>query len=124
MEACSEHFAQNEHFLIYGDPAYPRSHFIQKPFSTRTLSDEQAEFNRRMSRVRQAVEWGFGIVTSKWPYVDYKKRNKLLMSPVAKTYLCAMILCNFHCCLYENQVSQFFNLEPPSLTNYLSGEYL
>ncbi|KAL3235902.1 hypothetical protein MRX96_022331 [Rhipicephalus microplus] len=53
----------------------------------------QAHFNKCMSTVRQAVEWGFGKVAADFAFVDFHKNL--------------------------NQVSMYFGLEPPSLSGYL-----
>ncbi|KAH7978630.1 hypothetical protein HPB49_006224 [Dermacentor silvarum] len=49
-------------FVVYGDPAYPLLSLLYKPFEDTTLQPYEAFFSRGMSRVRQAVECGFGKV--------------------------------------------------------------
>lgn len=44
-------------YIIYGDPAYPMSELILKPFCSRVLTAEQIIFSKAISSVRQAVEW-------------------------------------------------------------------
>lgn len=46
-------------FVIYGDPAYPLKPLLMKPYGGSSLTTTQLAFNNSMSRVRQAVEWGF-----------------------------------------------------------------
>ncbi|XP_064468692.1 uncharacterized protein LOC135382956 [Ornithodoros turicata] len=53
-----EEFMGDRSYVLYGDPAYPLKPLLQRPFSTTRISPEQAMFNKRMSSVRQAVEWG------------------------------------------------------------------
>ncbi|KAE8967973.1 hypothetical protein PR002_g27893 [Phytophthora rubi] len=48
--------------VIYGDPAYGTADYLCYPFPLATPGSVQAEFNARMSNVREAVEWGFGRV--------------------------------------------------------------
>jgi hypothetical protein len=48
--------------VIYGDPAYGTTDYLCCPFPLATPGSVQAEFNARMSSVREAVEWGFGRV--------------------------------------------------------------
>lgn len=60
-------------YCLYGDPAYSLSLYFLSPFKGARLVGGQQEWNRRMSRVRQAVEWGFGNVVTKWAFVDFKK---------------------------------------------------
>ena len=56
------------------------------PFKAPNLTNAQRQFNRDMSSVRVAVEWGFGKVTYTVKFVDFKKNLKLLLSPVGKIY--------------------------------------
>jgi hypothetical protein len=48
--------------VIYRDPAYGTSDILCCSFPLATSGSVQAEFNARMSSVREAVEWGFGRV--------------------------------------------------------------
>jgi hypothetical protein len=41
-------------------------------------------FNWEMSRVRQAVEWGFGGIVNHWGFIDFKKNLKVLGQQLAK----------------------------------------
>ena len=45
---------------------------------------------------------------------------KVLMVPTSKMYVVAVALTNMHNCLYPNQTSQYFDMEPPSLEEYLA----
>ncbi|KAH7978494.1 hypothetical protein HPB49_005736 [Dermacentor silvarum] len=64
-------------FVIYGDPAYPLLPLLYKPFGGTTLQPYEAFFNKGMSRVRQAVEWGFGKVATEFAFVDFHKNKKM-----------------------------------------------
>jgi hypothetical protein len=48
---------------------------------------------------------------------------RVFLVPTSKMYLTGAFLCNVHNCLYPNHISQYFDLEPPSLEEYvqLSG---
>ncbi|CAN7939657.1 unnamed protein product, partial [Ixodes hexagonus] len=67
-------------YYLYGDPAYPLHPLIQKPFMGATLSALQVAFNKKMSSVRQTVEWGFGNVANLFTFVDFKKNQKACCS--------------------------------------------
>lgn len=105
---------------IYGDPAYGTSKYILSGFKDATLSAEQQEFNKLMSRVRQSVEWNFKVMKSLWAFITYKNLSKIRLSPVAKIVCVAMLLTNCHCC-HEggNQISKYFEIDPPTLEEYL-----
>lgn len=110
-----------EPYVIYGDPAYGITQNIIAPFRQAHLTDDEQEFNTRMSRVRTCVEWGFGKICQNFAYLDFKKNLKILLQPVGKYYLVACILINCHTCLYGSQTTTYFSLEPPPLETYLSN---
>ncbi|CAN7946698.1 unnamed protein product, partial [Ixodes hexagonus] len=68
-----EKLCQGHKFVIYGDPAYPLRPLLLKPYGGSSLRPHEAHFNRVMSTVRQAVEWGFGKVAGDFAFVDYHK---------------------------------------------------
>ncbi|KAL1483721.1 hypothetical protein MTO96_032995 [Rhipicephalus appendiculatus] len=68
-------------YCIYGDPAYPLRPLLIRPYGGATLTDteEQQLFNEGMSTVRQAVEWGFGKVIAEFAFLDFEKKQKILL---------------------------------------------
>lgn len=108
-----------EPYVLYGDPAYGIRTHILAPFRGAQLTNDQQQFNTRMSKVRSSVEWGFGKITQNFAYLDFKKNLKVLLQPVAKYYIVGVVLINCHTCLYGSLTSVYFNLEPPSLESYL-----
>ena len=106
-------------YALYGDTAYPLRRYLISPFRGANLRAEE-EFNTRMSSVRECVEWEFGKMLKIFAFLDFRKNLKVLLSPVAKYYLVGGLLNNCHTCLYGNQTSKFFQLEPPSLEDYLA----
>jgi hypothetical protein len=109
-------------FSECGDPAYPLSdgHIIA-PYRGGVISRNQMIFNKRMSSVRICVEWVFGKVLSLFAYHDFKKNQKLYLQPVGKYYAIAVLLTNCHTCMYGSETSSFFNIQPPSLQDYIMG---
>ena len=77
-------------------------------------------FNTSMSVVRNSVEWIFGDIVNYFRFLDYKKNLKIELSSVGKYYVVSAILRNAMTCLYHNQTSSFFDIEPPSLQEYFS----
>ena len=75
-------------------------------------------FNASMSACRISVEWLFGDVINYFKFLDYKKNLKIGMSSVGKMYVVCAILRNALTCLYGNQTSEYFQLEPPTLEEY------
>ena len=105
-------------FVLYGDPAYGLTQNIGAQLTAR-----QAQFNKRMSKVRISVEWGFGKISQLFAFLDFKKNLKVLLQPVGKYYLVGSILINCHTCLYGSVTSTHFNVMPPTLENYLNNTY-
>jgi nuclease HARBI1 len=104
---------------LYGDPAYPLTSYILSPYKGSQVNNDEAEFNRRMSSVRECVEWGFGKIVSLFAFVDFKKNQKIFLQPIGRMYVVAALLTNCHTCIYGSQTSMFFNCPPPTLENYL-----
>ena len=103
---------------IYGDPAYPLSVHLQAPFLTPNLTADQRAYNKEMSKVRVSVEWLFGNVKNYFKYIDYHKMLKIGLSAVGKQFIVCGLLQNAHACLYGNIVSDFFDLQPPTIEEY------
>ena len=68
--------------------------------------------------MRVSVEWLFGDVVNSFKFLDYKKNLKIGLSSVGKMYIVCALLRNAITCLYGNQTSEFFDLEPPTLEEY------
>ncbi|XP_065292311.1 uncharacterized protein [Dermacentor albipictus] len=114
-----EKVAQGHEYVIYGDPAYPLRPLLLKPFGGASLQPYEAHFNKRMSTVRQAVEWGFGKVAADFAFVDFHKNQKMTLQRVGRMYKVATLLSNCRTCMYGSQVSRYFGIAPPSFREYL-----
>ncbi|XP_023015958.2 uncharacterized protein [Leptinotarsa decemlineata] len=112
-------FPNGENFVLYGDLAYGIRDLLICPYGNQHLTPQQQEFNRSMSAVRQAVEWGFQKVTTEFAFLDFKKNQKLLVQDIEQLYKVAVLLTNCHTSLYGSQTSQYFNVVPPNLEEYL-----
>ncbi|KAF4028889.1 DDE superfamily endonuclease [Phytophthora infestans] len=106
--------------FLYGDPAYGARKYIVSGYKGNSVSADESDVNSEMSRLRESVEWNFKCMKTLWSYVDYNKQQKVRLSPVGKFVKAAMLLTNCHNCYYGgNQISQYFDLPPPSLQDYL-----
>ena len=103
---------------LYGDLAYPLRVHLQTPFHHRPLTPLMEEYNKSMSEVRVAVEWLFGDIISSFKFMDFKKNLKIGLSSVGKMYVICALLRNAKTCLYGNETSDFFELDPPNLEDY------
>nr|CAI5869203.1 unnamed protein product [Callosobruchus analis] len=109
------------HYVIYGDLAYGIRELLLCPYPGRGMNEEQHNFNASMCVVREAVEWSFNKIISEFAFLDFKKNQKLLLQEVETMYKTATILTNCHTCLYGNQTSTFFNIDPISINQYLNS---
>ena len=76
------------------------------------------DFNKSMSTVRESVEWLFNDIATYFKFIDFKKNLKTGLSSVGKMYVVCALLRNALTCLYGNQTSTFFELDPPCLQEY------
>ena len=103
---------------VYGDPAYPLRVHLQAPFRHGVLIAQMEAYNASMSAVRSSVEWLFGDIVNCFKSLDFKKNLKIGLHSVGKMYIVSALLQNAHTCLYGNQTSTFFDLDPPTLEEY------
>ena len=75
-------------------------------------------FTYTLSEVRVSVEWLFGDIINSFKFLDYKKNLKIGLSSVGKMYIVCALLRNAITCLYGNQTSEFFDLQPLTLEEY------
>lgn len=113
-----------EQYFIFGDSAYQGAHAphlitgIPRRFQ---LTRQANRFNRRMNQIRVMVEWWFGRMKSMWKGIDYHKKLTVGQSPVGLHILAAGLLTNFRTCLDgRNQISDYFMLHPPPITDYIA----
>ncbi len=62
-------------FVIMGDEAFPQKSTLLKPYSWRSITDEdtmQHVFNYRLLRACMTVECAFGIMTQRFKYLSHK----------------------------------------------------
>jgi hypothetical protein len=111
-------------YCLYADKGY----FMQiagciivpfKRSAGHVLSVEEEEFNSIMARFRIAVEWCFLKIVQQFGFLDLHKQMKIFNSPVGPYYRAATLFTNFHTCLYGSQTSRYFNVQPPTLEDYL-----
>ena len=83
--------AAGGNYYLYGDPAYPLNQYLLRGFKGPMTAQQQA-FSTAMSSVRESVEWGYAIIVSLFPFLDFKKRMKMLQMPVGLLYPAGAIL--------------------------------
>lgn len=103
---------------LYGDPAYPHRVHLQSPYRNAQITPQMQDFNKSMSSVRVSVEWLFGDIANYFRFMDFKKNLKIGLSSIGKFYLVSALFRNVLTCMYQNQTSKFFGVEPPTLHEY------
>ena len=100
-------------FALYGDTAYTQSTYLLGGFRYAQPGSNEAQWNTKMSRVREAVEWLFKENVTQWAFLDFKNRMKILKFPVAKYYMVAAFLTNLRTCCYGSQTGIYFGCPEP-----------
>ena len=62
--------ANNHHIIysLYGDPAYPQSHYLFGGYRNPRAGFPQVQWNTKMSKVREVVELGFANILANWAF--------------------------------------------------------
>lgn len=120
LDDLEKHFRVNgQVYSLYGDPAYPLTAFLLKPVLNPNA--EEDEFNSRMSRVRESVEWGFGKTLNLFQALDFSRQQMVYKTKPGTEYKVATFLANCHTRLTgSSQIADYFGLRPPTLEEYLS----
>jgi hypothetical protein len=124
LSRLSNHFDEvspEKDYAIYGDEAYSLSKHVIPPFNKTTMDDVEKESNVSMSKVRVAVEMEFGKTAMYFSGSKWKYGNRILQTKPALKYILAIIFKNIHTCLHGSSVSKMFQLDPPTLEEYITG---
>ncbi|CAH3172856.1 unnamed protein product [Porites lobata] len=108
---------------LYGDPAYSLRPHLMAPYRTGEVpvfTADMEAFNSAMSSARASVEWLFGDISNSFKFLDFKKNLKLGLSAVGKQYIVSALFRNILTCLYGNTTSTHFQLDPPTVQDYLA----
>ena len=109
---------------VNGDPAaYPLRPHLIAPYrigEVPVFTADMEPFNAAMSSVRASVEWLFGDISNSFRFLDFKKNLKLGLSAIGKQYIVLVLFRNILTCLYSNTTSTHFQLDPPTVQDYLA----
>ena len=113
------HFPRADNLCAYiGDPAYPVRVHLQSPYKGNRLMPAMEAFNESMSKVRTSVEWVFGDIVRSFKFMDFKNNLKMGLSQIGKMYLVCALIQNAITCMYGNQTSNYFDLNPPTVHEF------
>ncbi len=91
-----------------------------KKLPGRELRRDRQAFNATYSPMITCVEWGYDKVVRHWAYVDFKKQMRMEMVRMEAMWHGAFWLTNVVTCVRGgNQISEYFELPPPTLEEYL-----
>ena len=114
----------NRRAVCYGDSAYDESTHLARSRRGMALSQALQDVDRSMRAPRMTVEQSFNKVVQLFAFMDYSKKLQLWRIPVAQLWAVADFFSNCHTCLYQSQVCSYFDVEPPSLNEYLRNAHL
>ena len=101
------------------DPAYSITCNILAAFRGVNLTMNRIQQKDKQSQSEHGMElWKY---LPEFCLLRFKKNLKLQVQPAGKYYLVAAILINCRTCLYRSKRSSCFELEPPTLTTYMSN---
>ena len=100
---------QSPVFSLYGDPAYPQSQRLFGGFRHPQPGSPEAQWNTKMSKVRECVEWLYKEIIQQWAFLDFRSSMKIFLSPVGQYYTVGAFLTNIRCCCYGSQTSEYFD---------------
>ena len=125
---CARLGIANPSYCVYGDPAYPLSDVVSAPWKG-LLNAEREAFNADMSSSRVTVEWGFGVIVTNWPWIDFRQQMKILESNVQAHVSNAVLFTNLLSICNDNSCVAYFkcNIDSngnPVKYNLTLDEYL
>ncbi len=116
-------FRGHDLLYLYGDSAYRATYGVLGSWRGHaSLSMEQRNFNKCMSKVRISVEQGFGLTQKQWSHNSWATTQQIDLQSVAAYYIVGVLLINCYTCMKANQIGDQFLISSSSLHNYLSRE--
>ena len=105
---------------MYRDLSYPLRVEFERPFVNPAAGStpEQINYKKSMDEVQTLIEYGFRDILSFSDFVDFKKKLRMGLSSVAKMYITCALLKNPHTCFYGPSISNYFEINPPSIIQY------
>lgn len=121
LEALQYPHTNTFEYYVFGDKGYENVGNVLSSFRGNTLTMNERAFNLNMSKLRICVEWAFQKVKILFKILGKLDTQRLQLSPVAAHMRVAVFLANCHTCFYQSQTSSYFDCDPPSIQEYLSG---
>ena len=105
--------------ICYGDPAYSEAGHLKRKHKGAARSKYQKHVDASMQVARGAVEDGFKEHASLFSLMDYRKKSKLIVSPIKDQLIAQAFFLNIRTCYVGSQVNSTFAPDPPCAEDYL-----
>jgi hypothetical protein len=104
------------------DKAFATENFIAAlPKENMTAYFEySSEQFKAISGLRTNIEWAFGEVFEKFPYLQIKMKQRIYQTSPASVYLVAVLMANCLKCFRGSKATTFYGLKPLTVEEYLS----
>jgi hypothetical protein len=113
--------AQQVQYWLYTDKGFDSdTHVRAAHHGPGYVSPQQHLYNAIMTPERVSIEWGFGRIKARCPYITRIDLLKLRLVDVAKYIRVAVLLTNADVCMNGSQTSLYFECFPPTLTQYFA----
>lgn len=108
-------------FIVYTDKGYFfNTHVRCAAHGPGEVTELQRQHNEIMSMYRVGVEWGFGRVKARVPYLSQSRLLKLRAYDVGMRVKVGFILTNIHTCMHGSQSGLYFGCAAPTVEQYLN----
>jgi hypothetical protein len=88
-------------------------------FNNMINSDAEEISNQRWSPMRVCNENVISLINNKWKLLDYRKVAMVRRQPLGLYYKLGALLTNCLTCLDQNQIGEYYNIDAPTLEQYL-----
>lgn len=121
LDRSAGSFDPDSSCFMFGDSGFTATDATAVYFRTAEVENDatgaKKAFNQAMKPARVSVEHGFGRLFINWKILESGLRlHDGILGMIADA---AMILHNCHACLYPNQISSTFGVQPPTVQDYL-----
>ena len=121
IAACQAHLTPNQQIKGYTDRGYDDDTHVRTAYhGPAPVTAEMAHVNHLLSPERVFEETLFGKMVARNPYLEAEHLQRMQMTPVLMFYRFAALLTNLHTCLHGNLSALHYQVQPPSLADYLS----
>ncbi|XP_018402805.1 PREDICTED: putative nuclease HARBI1 [Cyphomyrmex costatus] len=107
-------------YMLIADEAFQLNNYALRPYPGKTLTNEQAIFNYRLSRARRVIENTFGIMVAQWTILAKKITTSL---KTAESIVKACVILHNYCMDKVGYCSKGFADEPRRNKEPTSGEW-